>query len=73
MQKLIEELELLVQSQVLEMDRSYTNLMFGTKREHLHTMDLYLRPETAQGILSLECSKSGRMKVPLGLLKRESI
>jgi glycyl-tRNA synthetase (class II) len=36
-------------------------------------MDLYLRPETAQGIFFLERTKSGRMKVPLVLHKQESL
>jgi glycyl-tRNA synthetase len=36
-------------------------------------MDLYLRPETAQGIFVnfLNVQKSGRMKVPLVLHKQE--
>jgi len=42
------------------------NLMFGTK---LGAMDLYLRPETAQGIFLnyLNVQKSGRMKLPFGI------
>ncbi|WP_116789968.1 glycine--tRNA ligase [Flavobacterium psychrotrophum] len=47
------------------------NLMFGTKlgAEAASAMDLYLRPETAQGIFVnfLNVQKSGRMKVPFGI------
>jgi len=47
------------------------NLMFGTKlgAEAANAMDLYLRPETAQGIFVnfLNVQKSGRMKVPFGI------
>jgi glycyl-tRNA synthetase len=41
--------------------------MFGTKLASADTaMDLYLRPETAQGFCKLlNVQKSGRMKVPL--------
>jgi glycyl-tRNA synthetase len=46
------------------------NLMFGTKlgASADSAMDLYLRPETAQGIFVnfLNVQKSGRMKVPFG-------
>ena len=47
------------------------NLMFGTKlgASADSTMDLYLRPETAQGIFVnfLNVQKSGRMKIPFGI------
>ena len=47
------------------------NLMFGTKlgAEAANAMDLYLRPETAQGIFVnfLNVQKSGRMKIPFGI------
>ena len=47
------------------------NLMFGTKlgASADTAMDLYLRPETAQGIFVnfLNVQKSGRMKVPFGI------
>ena len=47
------------------------NLMFGTKlgASSEHAMDLYLRPETAQGIFVnfLNVLKSGRMKIPFGI------
>ena len=47
------------------------NLMFGTKlgASAESAMDLYLRPETAQGIFVnfLNVQKSGRMKIPFGI------
>jgi glycyl-tRNA synthetase len=47
------------------------NLMFGTKigASADTAMDLYLRPETAQGIFVnfLNIQKSGRMKIPFGI------
>ena len=47
------------------------NLMFGTKlgASADSAMDLYLRPETAQGIFVnfLHVQKTGRMKVPFGI------
>src|SRR5690606_14504890 len=47
------------------------NLMFGTKlgASANSAMDLYLRPETAQGIFVnfLNVQKSGRMKIPFGI------
>lgn len=47
------------------------NLMFGTKlgASAENAMELYLRPETAQGIFVnfLNVQKSGRMKVPFGI------
>ncbi|MBT7655792.1 MAG: glycine--tRNA ligase [Flavobacteriales bacterium] len=47
------------------------NLMFGTKlgASADSAMDLYLRPETAQGIFVnfLNVQKTGRMKVPFGI------
>ena len=47
------------------------NLMFGTKigASADSSMDLYLRPETAQGIFVnfLNVQKTGRMKIPFGI------
>ena len=47
------------------------NLMFGTKLGSVadDSMDLYLRPETAQGIFVnfLNVQKTGRMKIPFGI------
>ncbi|GFR72596.1 glycine--tRNA ligase [Elysia marginata] len=47
------------------------NLMFGTKlgASEAHTTELYLRPETAQGIFVnfLNVQKTGRMKIPFGI------
>jgi len=47
------------------------NLMFGTKigASADRAMDIYLRPETAQGIFVnfLNVQKSGRMKIPFGI------
>ena len=47
------------------------NLMFGTKlgASAESAMDLYLRPETAQGIFVnfLNVQKTGRMKIPFGI------
>jgi glycyl-tRNA synthetase len=47
------------------------NLMFGTKlgASTDSAMDLYLRPETAQGIFVnfLNVQKTGRMKIPFGI------
>ena len=47
------------------------NLMFGTKLGAAaeNAMDLYLRPETAQGIFVnfLNVQKTGRMKIPFGI------
>ncbi len=47
------------------------NLMFGTKlgANADSAMDLYLRPETAQGIFVnyLNVQKTGRMKIPFGI------
>jgi glycyl-tRNA synthetase len=47
--------------------------MFGTKlgASAENAMDLYLRPETAQGIFVnfLNVQKTSRHKLPLGLLK----
>ena len=49
------------------------NLMFGTKigASADSSMDLYLRPETAQGIFVnfLNVQKSGRMKIPFGIAR----
>ncbi|MDW5290626.1 glycine--tRNA ligase [Formosa sp. PL04] len=70
---LIEELEI---ADPLTGSRNWTevkqfNLMFGTKigASADTAMDLYLRPETAQGIFVnfLNVQKSGRMKIPFGI------
>jgi len=70
---LIEELEI---ADPLSGSRNWTdvkqfNLMFGTKlgASAEHAMDLYLRPETAQGIFVnfLNVQKTGRMKIPFGI------
>ena len=51
------------------------NLMFGTKlgASAETAMDLYLRPETAQGIFVnfLNVQKTGRMKLPFGIAQTE--
>ncbi|MBC5834984.1 glycine--tRNA ligase [Flavobacterium sp. F372] len=70
---LIEELELACPDSG---SRNWTevrqfNLMFGTKlgASADTAMDLYLRPETAQGIFVnfLNVQKTGRMKIPFGI------
>ncbi|HIC32017.1 MAG TPA: glycine--tRNA ligase [Flavobacteriaceae bacterium] len=70
---LIEELEI---ADPLTGSRNWTdvkqfNLMFGTKlgASAENAMDLYLRPETAQGIFVnfLNVQKTGRMKIPFGI------
>lgn len=70
---LIEELEIVCP---LSGSKNWTevkqfNLMFGTKlgASAENAMDLYLRPETAQGIFVnfLNVQKSGRMKIPFGI------
>ena len=70
---LIEELEI---ADPLSGSKNWTdvkqfNLMFGTKlgASAENAMDLYLRPETAQGIFVnfLNVQKSGRMKIPFGI------
>ncbi len=70
---LIEELEI---SDPLTGSKNWTdvkqfNLMFGTKlgASAESAMDLYLRPETAQGIFVnfLNVQKTGRMKIPFGI------
>ena len=70
---LIEELEI---ADPLSGSRNWTdvkqfNLMFGTKlgASAETAMDLYLRPETAQGIFVnfLNVQKTGRMKIPFGI------
>jgi glycyl-tRNA synthetase len=70
---LIEELEI---ADPLTGSKNWTevkqfNLMFGTKlgASAESAMDLYLRPETAQGIFVnfLNVQKSGRMKIPFGI------
>ena len=47
------------------------NLMFGTKlvASSDSSMDLYLRPETAQGIFVnfLNVQKTSRLKIPFGI------
>jgi len=71
--KLIEELEIACP---MSGSRNWTdvkqfNLMFGTKLGATAegAMDLYLRPETAQGIFVnfLNVQKTGRMKIPFGI------
>ncbi|WP_445383804.1 glycine--tRNA ligase [Robiginitalea sp. IMCC43444] len=70
---LIEELEI---SCPVSGSRNWTevkqfNLMFGTRLGATadSSMELYLRPETAQGIFVnfLNVQKSGRMKIPFGI------
>ena len=70
---LIEELEI---ADPVSGSRNWTdvkqfNLMFGTKlgASADSSMDLYLRPETAQGIFVnfLNVQKTGRMKIPFGI------
>ncbi|NNL82485.1 MAG: glycine--tRNA ligase [Winogradskyella sp.] len=70
---LIEELQI---ADPLSGSRNWTdvkqfNLMFGTKlgASADSAMDLYLRPETAQGIFVnfLNVQKTGRMKIPFGI------
>lgn len=70
---LIEELEIACP---LSGSRNWTevkqfNLMFGTKlgASAESAMELYLRPETAQGIFVnfLNVQKTGRMKIPFGI------
>jgi glycyl-tRNA synthetase len=70
---LIEELEI---ADPLTGSKNWTdvkqfNLMFGTKlgASAEHATDLYLRPETAQGIFVnfLNVQKTGRMKIPFGI------
>ena len=70
---LIEELEI---ADPVSGSRNWTdvkqfNLMFGTKlgASAENAMDLYLRPETAQGIFVnfLNVQKTGRMKIPFGI------
>ncbi len=71
--KLIEELDI---SCPMSGSKNWTdvkqfNLMFGTKLGATAetAMDLYLRPETAQGIFVnfLNVQKTGRMKIPFGI------
>ncbi|MDH3381606.1 MAG: glycine--tRNA ligase [Flavobacteriaceae bacterium] len=70
---LIEELEIAcpVSGSRNWTDVKQFNLMFGTKlgASADSAMDLYLRPETAQGIFVnfLNVQKSGRMKIPFGI------
>ncbi len=70
---LIEELEIVcpVSGSKNWTDVKQFNLMFGTKlgASADAAMDLYLRPETAQGIFVnfLNVQKSGRMKIPFGI------
>lgn len=70
---LIEELEI---ADPISGSRNWTdvkqfNLMFGTKlgASADTAMDLYLRPETAQGIFVnfLNVQKTGRLKIPFGI------
>jgi len=70
---LIEELEIVcpVSGSKNWTDVKQFNLMFGTKlgASADTAMDLYLRPETAQGIFVnfLNVQKTGRMKIPFGI------
>lgn len=70
---LIEELEIVcpVSGSKNWTDVKQFNLMFGTKlgASAESAMDLYLRPETAQGIFVnfLNVQKTGRMKIPFGI------
>ena len=70
---LIEELEIVdpLSGSKNWSDVKQFNLMFGTKLGATaeNAMDLYLRPETAQGIFVnfLNVQKSGRMKLPFGI------
>ena len=70
---LIEELEIAdpVSGSKNWTDVKQFNLMFGTKLGASvdSAMDLYLRPETAQGIFVnfLNVQKTGRMKIPFGI------
>ncbi len=71
--KLIEELEIVcpISGSKNWTDVKQFNLMFGTKLGATaeSAMDLYLRPETAQGIFVnfLNVQKSGRLKIPFGI------
>ncbi len=70
---LIEELEIVcpVSGSKNWTDVKQFNLMFGTKlgASADSAMELYLRPETAQGIFVnfLNVQKTGRMKIPFGI------
>lgn len=70
---LIEELEIVcpISGSKNWTDVKQFNLMFGTKLGATAdtAMDLYLRPETAQGIFVnfLNVQKTGRMKIPFGI------
>ncbi len=71
--KLIEELDIACPMSGSKnwTDVKQFNLMFGTKLGAAaeSAIDLYLRPETAQGIFVnfLNVQKSGRMKIPFGI------
>jgi len=71
--KLIEELDIACPMSGSKnwTDVKQFNLMFGTKLGATveSAMDLYLRPETAQGIFVnfLNVQKTGRMKIPFGI------
>jgi glycyl-tRNA synthetase len=71
--KLIEELDIACPMSGSKnwTDVKQFNLMFGTKLGAAaeSAMDLYLRPETAQGIFVnfLNVQKTGRMKIPFGI------
>jgi glycyl-tRNA synthetase len=71
--KLIEELEIACSMSGSKnwTDVKQFNLMFGTKlgASAESAMDLYLRPETAQGIFVnfLNVQKTSRMKIPFGI------
>ena len=71
--RLIEELEIVcpVSGSKNWTEVKQFNLMFGTKlgASADNAMDLYLRPETAQGIFVnfLNVQKTGRLKIPFGI------
>ena len=73
LKKLIEDLEIVcpVSGSKNWTDVKQFNLMFGTKlgASAENATDLYLRPETAQGIFVnfLNVQKTGRLKIPFGI------
>ena len=73
LKKIIEKLEITcpISGSKNWTDVKQFNLMFGTKlgSSSENTMDLYLRPETAQGIFInfLNVQKTSRLKVPFGI------
>ena len=73
LKKMIEDLEIVcpVSGSKNWTDIKQFNLMFGTKlgASSENAMDLYLRPETAQGIFVnfLNVQKTSRLKIPFGI------